>query len=423
MRTITNRPIYFFSLFFVCIATNIGLLPCTLAGNSEDGKEKQFSFSFYGFVNYEMSFDTRQVIAAREGNVVLFPAPVKADPAGNDINAQTSIAYYVLTSRFGSRITGPEIMGAKSSAVFEGDFLGTQADKFHHLRLRHAFIQLNWENSAIIAGQYWHPLFIPTCFPDLVNFGGSVPYHVLSRAPQLRFSHQISNLILSAMVLTQGDFPSTGPQGPSSIYLRNSSTPEAYLQSVFSTPLLDVGASLGYMTLKPRLETPAGFKTTETIGGMASNLWFKFNLPALTIKVQGIYGENMTHLIMLGGYGETDFLDIEKEIRGYSAVRTGSVWTDFETTGKRYRVGFFAGYSENLGSKEEITGSSWVRGGNIAYIYRLSPRARLIFDNFSINAEIFYDVAAYGNPDLKFKVHDAEEVNNIRFLATLRYNF
>lgn len=391
------------------------------AGSQQE--ENPYNFTFYGFVNYEMSYDTRQVVAAREGNVLLYPAPKKLDADGKDINAQPSLAYYVLTSRIGGRISGPEILGASSSAVVEGDILGTSADKFHQLRLRHAFIRFNWENSELIAGQYWHPLFLPFCFPHVVNFGGSVPYHVLHRAPQLRFTHHIGQLSVSATMATHGDFPASGPAGPSSTYLRNSGVPEMYLQSVYATPLVDVGASVGYMTLKPRLETQLGYKTTETMGSLSGHAFLKLKLPAAEFKVQGIYGENMTHLIMLGGYGETDYIDEDKGIRGYTGVRTRSLWAEVETTGTRYRFGFHAAYAENMGAEKEITGQSWVRGGDIEYIYRLAPRARIVYDKFSINFELVYDVAAYGTPDNKFTFDSSEEISNIRAIVGMKYDF
>ena len=393
----------------------------TFAENEED--DSKFKISFHGFVNSEVSYDTRQVVAGRQGNILLYPAPENFDPDGNDINDNPALTYFAMSTRLWTSIHGPEILGAKSYAHVEGDFMGTVPDIFHHIRLRHAFIRLNWENSEFLAGQFWHPLFITDCFPGVINFGASVPVHVLNRAPQLRFTYKYEGLSFIGTVLTHSDFAATGPDGPGTQYTRNSGVPESFFQTIYKGNTLTTGASIGYMTLMPRTETPNGYKTDETIGSLMGNLFFKLDFPGVIVRTQGIYGENMTHLVMLGGYGETDFIDENRQIRGYSGIRTMSLWTDVETTGDNWRFGLFGGYTENLGSEKEITGDHWGRGTNIEYVYRIAPRVRWIHDNLSLNLELVYDVAAYGNPDSKFNFDASNEVSNLRTLITAMYVF
>ncbi len=416
MKQIYNNLIFSIVLFaFLCNSQ------INFANNKDE--DSKFKINFNGFVNSEVSYDTRQVVAGRHGNILLYPAPENFDPDGNDINDNPDLAYFAMTSRLWTSIHGPDILGAKSYAHVEGDFMGTVPDNFHHLRLRHAFIRLNWDNSEIVAGQYWHPLFITTCFPGVINFGASVPIHVLNRAPQLRFTYKFESLSFIGTVLTHSDFAATGHDGPNTKYTRNSGVPESFFQTMFSGDILTTGASIGYMTLMPRTETPNGYKTNETMESLMGNLFFKLDFPSLSIKTQGIYGENMTHLVMLGGYGETDYIDESREIRGYSGIRTMSLWTDVETTGNNWRFGLFGGYTQNLGSEKEITGEHWGRGTNIEYVYRIAPRISRIYDNLSLNLEIIYDVAAYGEPDNKFMFEESKEISNIRTLLTMRYDF
>ena len=418
----------FLSTLSICIFLSVFL---TTEIRAEEKKEEpKFKLEFHGFVNYEMSYDTRQVVAGREGNIMLFPAQEILDDDGNDINDNPSLTYYALTSRLWTSIHGPDILGAKSYAHVEGDFMGTAPDKYNHIRLRHAFIRLDWEKAQIIAGQYWHPMFVTSCFPGVITFGASVPYHVLSRAPQLRFTYTHDNISLSGTMMTHSDFPTTGPNGPGSEYLRNSNIPEVFFQTIYTGEVLTTGASIGYMLLQPRLETTAyttndtlTFRTNETMGSLMGNLFFKLDFPTISIKAQGIYGENMRHLVMLGGYGETDFIDDNRQIRGYTGIHTMSLWTDIETKGEKLRFGLFGGYSENLGSEKEITGEHWGRGTNIAHIYRVAPRVRLIYDNLSFNFEIIYDVAAYGTPDADFSFDQTNEVSNIRTMVSMKYDF
>jgi hypothetical protein len=307
--------------------------------------------------------------------------------------------------------------------LVEVDFLGTTNDKFNMLRMRHAYLQLNWTKTELLAGQTWHPMFVAACFPMVVNFGGSLPYHVLSRAPMLKLTYKPGKLAMTAYVLTQSDFPTSGPQGASSVYLRNSGLPEIYGQLMYSSPSLLLGTTAGFMVLHPELKTAAGYRNDASISALTANVFGKLSMASFTLRTQGIYSENANHLIMLGGFGETDITNALTGERGYSNVGTMSVWADIETNGPKYKVGFFAGYSENLGSEKAITGRSWVRGGNIASIYRMGPRFILISGKLAWGLEAFYDVATYGTPDSKFQFDETTDVANLRLLSSLKYSF
>ncbi|MFO7997694.1 MAG: hypothetical protein R6U86_01800 [Bacteroidales bacterium] len=382
-----------------------------------------FQFSFSGYVNAEFFFDSRQMISAREGSVPLFPARVQKDPDGQDLNAVHSTTFSLLSSRLQAGITGPEVFGARSSALVEVDFMGTGQDKFNLIRMRHALIRLNWENTELLAGQYWHPLFVVQCYPGVVAFGSGVPFHVLNRGPQLRLTHKTGALSLTAVLITQSDFASPGPAGTGSAYIRNSGRPEVFGQVILETRGFLAGASLGYLWLRPRTTTSLGYLTNETMDGFSGNLFAKWQGSAASIKLQAIYGENMAHLVMLGGYGEAAMTDPGKNIFSYAGIRNLSVWSDLETNTQPFRAGLFAGFSKNPGSETSLTGASWARGSDIAYMFRISPRIGLFYGKASFNLELLYDVAAYGSPDETFQFGETETADNVRALATIKYGF
>lgn len=382
-----------------------------------------FQVSFHGFVNYELFFDTRQTETGREGNVLLFPSAENPDPEGVDLNAHPSFQMSLLSSRLQAAIKGPEVLGAESSALFEVDFLGTGPSMFNHIRMRHAKVQLDWEQTSLIAGQYWHPLFVTSCYPGVIHFGGGVPYNVLNRSPQLRLTHKSGAWSSMIALLGQSDFASTGPQGKSSVYLRNSGIPETWGQIIFEHENFMAGASAGVLSLQPQTQTPNGYKTSERMTSLGGNLFFKLHLESFDIKAQGTLGENMNHLVMLGGYGEAGLIDAEKNTYSYSGIRSLSSWIDLgESTGK-WRSGIFGGFSKNLGSTREIEGTSWVRGGNISYIYRLAPRLEYFTGNTCFHIELIYDVAAYGTPDGHFNFGETTPIANLRTLGTIKYSF
>jgi hypothetical protein len=394
----------------------------TLPGKTAS-PQSPFQIEFHGFVNFEMFYDSRQTVAAREGNVLLFPAAENLDPEGFDLNAVPSFQMSLLSSRLQAAIKGPEILGAKSSALFEVDFLGTAQDKFNLIRMRHALVKLNWENTELLAGQYWHPLFITSCFPGVIHFGGGVPYNVLNRSPQLRLTHKAGNISLIAALLAQSDFSSTGPMGNSSIYLRNSGLPETWTQLIYEKDRFLAGASAGLLSLRPKTQTTVGFQTKENMTSLAGNIFAKYRFEKFQIKVQGTWGENLNHLVMLGGYGEAELIDPEKGIYNYSGIRSMASWVDMETITGKWRAGLFGGFSKNLGSGKPITGNYWARGGNISHIYRIAPRLGYFVEKVSFNLEMVYDVAAYGTPDNQFKFAETTPLANLRILTTMKYNF
>ncbi len=145
----------------------------------------------------------------------------------------------------------------------------------------------------------------------------------------------------------------------------------------------------------------------------------------LTWKLEGVLGQNTTHLTMLGGYAETGILTTAIQDYEYTPLKVLSVWTELHTNGKEFQAGLFAGFTKNNGANEDLIndGSIYTRGGNIDYIYRVSPR--LIFNSGKMRfaGEIEYTVAAYGTTQDDLTVANSNEVGNLRFLMGVYYFF
>ena len=137
----------------------VAILACSLT----DGKaadDSDWGIKLSGFVNSDFFWDSRQNVCLREGHFMLWPAPEKLDPNNEDINARANFNMLSIRSRLRGSISGPDVLGATTSAVLEGAFFGHHNSDLNGLRLRHAFVRLNWENTELIAGQYWNPAFI-----------------------------------------------------------------------------------------------------------------------------------------------------------------------------------------------------------------------------------------------------------------------
>ena len=387
-------------------------------------EEPKYGITFTGFVKNDFIFDTRQTVSAREGHFLLYPANVKEDPAGDDINARSSFNYLSIQTRLTGTITGPDAFGAKTSGKIEGAFFGHANSDINGFRLRHAYIKLNWTNTEVILGQYWHLMFVTGCFPGTVSFNTGVPFQYFSRNPQIRISHKVGALTLTGAVATQRDFASPG----GSDVLRNALLPDLQGQMSYSSDNLLLGVGAGYKQLLPHLETDSAYKTDESIGGFTAQSFVKYVTNPVTIKIEGAYAQNGYDGLFIGGFAVKSITDSLRDYREYTTINTLSLWTDIHTNGKNFQFGIFAGYSKNLGSMDEIDDLSrivtYTRGSNIAAIYRVSPRFIVNSGKTRFALELEHTGADYSKSyDNKGVPKHGDWVTNNRVLVAAYYFF
>ncbi len=406
-------------------------------------QEKQkFGIEFHGFVKSDLLFDSRQTINVREGHFLLYPANEKLDPDGNDINAKSSFNLLSIQTRLNGLITGPDVLGAKSSAYIEGEFFGTTDADISGFRLRHAFIKLQWTNTQFLVGQYWHPLFVTKNYPGTVSFNTGAPFQPFSRNPQIRITQNFGNFNLIVTAFSQRDFASTGPIGVSTTYLRNTMIPAFNLRFEYERENKEagnaflLGVSANYKSLLPQLETSAGYTTDTKVSSLSFAAYLKMKWKPVTVKLYGFYGEDATDLCMLGGYAIKEVTDNIKAYVDYTTVKTQSLWLDVHTNGKTWQVGLFGGYTKNLGTTDPMSLPAafdksdmtfYSRGSNIDQVYRAS--ARLIYNNGKFRAapEFEYTVADYAKDNLSYdqngKITNTNTLGNFRFIMGFYYFF
>lgn len=418
---------------FILLA--IIILP--LFGISQE--EKKFGIKFSGFVKTDIFFDSRQTVDVRDGQFLLYPKNEYLDVNGDDINASSKFNMLSIQTRLKGTITGPDVWGAKTSGVIEGAFFGNIGTDINGFRLRHAFVKLAWEKSELLVGQYWHPMFVTSCFPGTVSFNTGVPFQPFARNPQVRFTKKFGKVNLIGTALTQIDFADSGPLGPNTRYLINSAIPELNLRLEYKSDNIFFGAGINYKKLQPRLTVestnvayPEGVKvkTNQKVAGTSFFAYLKIKTKPVTVKLYGVSGQLMTSMIMLGGYAEHNYTyetidnnpDVQTNI-SYTPITTTAGWIDVHTNGSTWQFGLFSGYTQNMGSNDVIEGAYYSRGSDIKYVYRVSPRVTYTNGKFRIAPEIDYTVAAYGSKDEKGVVNDTEEIGNIRFLLGVYYFF
>ena len=406
-----------------------GAVIATPAAAQDEKKAPAFGLTLSGFVKTDIFYDSRQTVSLREGHFLLYPKGPAEGPDGVDANARGTFNILSVQTRVAGKVTGPDALGAKTSAYIEAEFFGTSDADLNGFRLRHGYLKLNWPHAELLVGQFWHPMFVTESYPDVVSFNTGAPFQPFNRSPQVRYTQTFGGVSLAATALAQRDFVSTGPEGTSSVYLRNAALPEFNLKLQFAAKngarktetVAGVGADL--MKIAPRIVTALGYATDESLTGLAAMAFFKQKWPNWTWKAEAVWGQNLHHLTMLGGYAVRDVVDQVRLDWAYTPIATLSLWTEMQTNGKTWQTGIFAGYSKNLGSPHEIIGTSYSRGFNIDEIYRLSPRLLYNAGKMRFAGEVELTAASYGTPDLFGKVREARFVRNVRLLLAAYYFF
>ena len=100
-------------------------------------------------------------------------------------------------TRLGLRFEGPQISGAKSTGVIEADFSGGLpavgiGEDFGVVRLRHAFMRFDWQNTSLEVGQDW-TVFAPNNPVSLASVGApefAGSGNLFARIPQVRLQQR-----------------------------------------------------------------------------------------------------------------------------------------------------------------------------------------------------------------------------------------
>ncbi len=391
--------------------------------------EGDFNATLGGYIRTEMFFDTRENLEAREGHLLILPRIEKLDAENNDLNERFKTNMLSIQTRLNLKVNGPDVLGAKTSGLIEFEFFGTSDADVNGVRMRHAYVDMNWGNTLLRAGQTWHPLFDAELVASTVSFNNGVPFQPFTRAPQLRLTQNLTkDFSIYGAISTQRDFSALGASGLSNNYLRNSGLPDISGGIKYKSEAFTIGANADFKTLLPRTEYTAAdktYRTEETISSFAANTYLRIKSGDLQFKAMGMYGQNLNDMLMIAGYAVKavkDNGDYE-----YTPFKLMSAWGEI-SYGKEVEVGVFFGYTKNLGTEDNTTTTYFARyaTGNkdVESAFRLSPRVIFTTGAFKFCAELDYTSATYGTMDNldKNSFKDTKAVNNVRGLLAVMLN-
>lgn len=390
---------------------------------AQPGAVRAQSFGVSGFVKSSYYYDTRQVVAARNTEFLLWPVQ-DANPDGDDATDTDNLSSYQIFSRVGLSVDDmPQVMGADVSGYIETDFFGPTGDETNTLRIRRAFAKMVWDNREVQFGVEWSPMFTLAAFPHIVDTEAGTPFNPFARQPMIKLTLKPGNLRLIGAAAWQFDafqsaaFPDPNFASPQSgiDQQQRSALPGMHGQVQYVTENLTVGGGGYVKSLRPVATGDRMF----TSAGLA---YVAYSGETFNMRAKGIYGGDLHDHVKTSGIvydpGE-DSSPGAFDADAFQALNSFSAWLEVEGKGT-LAPGIFGGYLTNLGASDDLTDPDNAiatgRGTNIDNLWEVAPRLvvnqgpmRFAFEVQVTNATFASDFDASLAPD-----GDTESTTNVR---------
>ncbi len=372
--------------------------------------QSPFSLDWHGFVNPHYYADSRSVVGGREDMMLFYPKPILLDSLGRDINDGWQADMLAITARLGLRINGPDMLGAKTTAYIEGDFTGSTNATINNLRLRHAYIDMNWEHHRLLAGQYWYAMVVHEIMPMTNPLNMGSPFHCYARQPQVRYEYHLDGFEAVAVAQWQLDNISqgllNGAPTSSTQFARHSLVPELNAQLRYRKGALFVGAAVNTKTIQPVVNTAGVASDGSLYTSVSYSVFGSLTLRGVTFKAQMLLNNSLYEGCSLGGY----MMLADGTFRDW---HFNTIWLDIERNTGHWRPGLFMGYAKNLDYSNIAFVHCFGRGHDLAYLWRIQPRLTYkTLTGLDFTAEAEYTRAGYADP-----------VGNLRLSLSMVYAF
>lgn len=426
----------------ILILTMLCCLPAISYGKENGSKtqsdDNNFKFEIYGFVRNDFTYDSRKTIASVGELFNFIPYDRDINGLGQDLNATPSTRLLAVTTRIGLNVTSPLYGKLRLSSKLEADFCGSGA-QYMLLRIRQAYVALDWPHHRITAGQTWHPM-TGELLPSIVSLNTGAPFNPFSRAPQLRYDAKAGGFTVSAAAIYQFQYTSPGPDGSSNKYQVFGGIPELYIGATYKNDNWKVGLGGEFMQIKPRTSGNIQIETEENsyqdmkisvdehVNSFAGQLFISYTYRGFDIKAKSVLGQNLSHLLMMSGYGAYDY-NAKNDTYRYTPLTQSATWlTIGYSTGNeihKWKATLLGGYIKNLGAAENlIPGKVYLRGfDNIDQIFRVAPSVQYSFKNLNIGIEYEYTGVNYGSINPDYTVTGERIVSNHRAYLICTYTF
>ncbi|MEM1043119.1 MAG: hypothetical protein AAGI91_10875 [Bacteroidota bacterium] len=324
------------------------------------------SFDLYGFIKSAYYYDTQQVVGAREGDFLLYPA--LATDADDEPNDTDNLLFFPFFSRVGVTVGDlPEALGATVSGRIEGDFFGPGNPNNNTFRIRRATVGLDWGDREAMFGMEWTPFFLSSWARTVATEAGA-PFNPFARHVMARVTFKPGNARVSGILAQQRDaFQEIGGLRQQ----QQAALPSATLSAEYGSGGNTVGATALVKWIRPEL-TSERF-TSGAVQGFAA-----LARPRFVARANVTYGGDLADHLMTGGYAIVPGDGGEVEFEPLDVV---AAWAEVETTGT-LSLGLFGGFLQNLGTSasgldpDAVTFAARGYGETsaIEHVWRVAPR-------------------------------------------------
>ncbi len=440
-------------------------------------------FKPYGFVRNYFVFDSRESMSGT-GDLYNYQPYDEAwnqaegeqymtGVARQDLNAVSTFRFLSLTTRVGVNIVGYKWRNTEFGAKIEADFYAGLSTKVYHpvtgvaqFRLRQAYLTLGWDSLPMLngkdyarvdltIGQTWHPMAADLC--DVISLASGAPFGPFNRSPQVKMDARLGKYVtITGSLLWQMQYCSVGPSTTGAAvqaadFIMYSKTPEAYLGLSVHTNGFLLRAGADVLSIKPRqigtvdvAGNSVSVRVKDRITTASPFLYLQYKKGEFSIKAKTIFSEAGEHMNLNSGYGvKAKNADGSWE---YTPLRASSSWLSIVYGGKigaqedkhpqKLQGILFAGYIENLGTKEALYDGNHdghpddlytPRANNMNRMWRLSPTLLYTIGKFQLGLEYEITSVQYGQAGTTNLYGIAKTnlhwVTNHRVQLMTKYNF
>lgn len=426
------------------------ILSALLTGSAAFAQEEQPAhFKLYGFIRNYITADSRAVNAGTEDMYFYMPKDYSIKD-GFDQNAGFNWRFVSLTSRLGLDVSGYKWGTMGVSGKVEADFY-TLSGSTPILRLRQAFMKLNWDDSpvSLTIGQAWHPMAAD--MPHGNNLETGAPFNPFNRSPQLTADVNLGQgFSFTASLMYLNHYLPTGPDGKSKDYFKYG-IPELYLGfSYKGGPVLarvgvDILNTRPYRTHTDVRVQDANAPTVEVkslMSAVSPFAFFQYTNGMFQLRAKSILAQSGEHMNLLSGYGIAGY-DMSyngSDLRiNYTPMQDWSSFVSF-SYGKKFQVLGMLGYMKQLGTTKDLTDNTlWLNTAadtHIQQAFRATPTVAWNLGKFTVSLEYNLTLAQFGNTTAAGFPADAQRnarglyapadthwVPNHRFVCMTKFNF
>lgn len=400
--------------------------------------DDNLSLDFYGALRADAYFDSYKGYDL--GHDLFYLLPNYEPYQDVDINKQNSSNISALGSLFGAKVKGPQFMAAKSSGLLEFDFCGNLTTASSLLRLRQAYTRLTWDQGSLLIGQTFHPFVSQDHQPVVAGMNVGAPFHAYNFSPMIRYDVYLGGMTLGLSMVAENQF--TTPAADFITYInsdnhakRNGTIPELVATLDFNiNESFYFGGGAEYKRIKPRVyvtnESGEVFKAGDFLASTALMGYMRVKSPVFSFLTKVYYGENMSHLLLPGGYGVASY-DVATGKETYTCYKTLTAVVNV-VYGNQFRFGLFGGYGLNLGTALPLCdqgdgqGQTYGLFTSLRDMMRVAPHLSYQYGKYKFMAELEMTLVSFGQGTFHLEdglYSSAHTSTNQRLLFTVTHIF